>query len=85
MFAVLRRRVEQEHQRHELLAGILSAVTANYSISRPKEPLSPADFMPSLRNKNEEPVGDPSTWDNQAIAEDFLQSFEEYQRRQGFK
>ena len=46
----------------QLLVGLLASVTANFSMCRPKEPLTPADFMP----KKDEPERS-----GQEVAEDF--------------
>lgn len=53
MFAVLRKRREAEHQRQEFLVGILASNIVNFSMAHPKEPVSPADFMPSQIGKRD--------------------------------
>jgi hypothetical protein len=50
-----------------MLVGLLASVTANFSMCRPKEPLSPMDFMP--RKKEHERT-------EQEIAIDFAQRFQ---------
>lgn len=46
-FSLFRKRRDAEHQRQELLFGIVAANIVNFSMARPKEPACPADFMPS--------------------------------------
>lgn len=52
-FAAMRKRRDLEHQRQELLVGILAANVANYSTWKLKEPATPADFMPSRIGREE--------------------------------
>jgi hypothetical protein len=41
------KRRERETLQQEFLLGQLTAIVANFSMCRPKEPFSPRDFMPS--------------------------------------
>jgi len=45
--SALTRRHKHAQDRQQWLVGLLASVTANFSMSRPKEPLTPDDFMPS--------------------------------------
>ncbi len=47
----LSKRHKQAKKRLELLAGVIASTTANYSMSAPKEPCAPSDFMPSRIGK----------------------------------
>jgi hypothetical protein len=47
MLSYLSKRHSQEHERQELLFGILAANIVNFAMVAPKEPTCPADFMPS--------------------------------------
>lgn len=47
-------RIEQQREHAELLAGMITANTVNYSFCRPKEPKKIADFMPSKWVKSTE-------------------------------
>jgi hypothetical protein len=46
-FSLLRKRRDAEHERQELLFGIISQNIVNFSMSRPKDPAKASDFMPS--------------------------------------
>ena len=39
--------IERQREHAELLAGIITAGVVNYSFCHPKQPVKPADFMPS--------------------------------------
>jgi hypothetical protein len=41
----LRKRQIEQYQREELLVGIISATSANFSFCRPEQPISPETFM----------------------------------------
>ena len=43
----LRKRHAMEHERQELLVGIVASNVVNYSMHKIEKPTSPADFMPS--------------------------------------
>jgi hypothetical protein len=45
MVHALRKRQIEQMQREELLVGIISATSANFSFCRPEKPLSPEVFM----------------------------------------
>jgi hypothetical protein len=45
MLHALRLRQIEQMQREELLVGIISATSANFSFCRPENPMSPEDFM----------------------------------------
>ena len=47
-----RHREHAEHQ--QFLVGILASTVANFSMSAPKTPLTPADFMPRPSKKKKE-------------------------------
>lgn len=53
--SALSRRRRQHDDREQILVGILASTTANFSMCHPKEPLTPADFMPR-RGKPEPPM-----------------------------
>jgi hypothetical protein len=46
-------RFQSRQQREELLVGLLASVTANYSVSAPREPLSAVDFVFSGPKRSE--------------------------------
>lgn len=52
-FTALRKRRDAEHQRQELLCGIIAANVANFSLCRLETPAAPADFMPSQAGKRD--------------------------------
>ena len=54
MLHALRKRQIEQFQREELLVGIISATSANFSFCRPDKPLSPESFM--LHPLPKEPV-----------------------------
>ena len=47
--SALIRRHKQANERQQFLAGIIASTTANFSMCRPKEPLSASDFMPTRK------------------------------------
>ena len=49
--SALTRRRKCVKDRENYLVGLLASVTANFSMARPKEPLTPQDFMPSKPQK----------------------------------
>jgi hypothetical protein len=44
--SALMRRLKAGKDREHMLVGIIASTTANFSMCRPKEPLTVADFMP---------------------------------------
>ena len=60
--SALTRRHKHAQERQQWLAGLIASVTANFSMCRPKEALTPQDFMP--RRREPEPT-------NLEIAEKF--------------
>jgi len=66
MLHELRKRQIEQLQREELLVGIISATSANFSFCRPKAPLGPELFM--LHPFPAEPVG-------QITGEDIMSAF----------
>ena len=65
--SALLRRHKQRLDRDNYLAGIVASTTANFSMARPKEPLSADDFM--LGRKP------PKELTDDEIAEDFAAKF----------
>lgn len=53
-FAALRKRRDAEHQRQELLYGIIAANIANYSMWKLEQRAMPSDFMPSRVAKRDD-------------------------------
>lgn len=65
--SALTRRHKHSQDREQLLVGLLASVTANYSMCHPKEPLTPADFMPKKKERERT---------EQEIAIDFAEKFQ---------
>lgn len=61
MLHALRKRQIEQMQREEMLVGIISATSANFSFCRPDKPLSPESFM--LHPLPNEPVKQLSIMD----------------------
>jgi len=66
MLHELRKRQIEQLQREELLVGIISSTSANFSFCKPKEPLAPELFM--LHPFPAEP-------DRQVTGEDIMAAF----------
>ena len=64
-FWALTQRKKEENERAELLMGIQTSVLANHSMSPPKKPYAPHDFMPS---KQKEKVQKPKRFNRQKFA-----------------
>lgn len=50
-FSELMKRHKHEVEYRELLNGILASLSVNFSLGAPKQPTTPADFMPSQWKK----------------------------------
>jgi hypothetical protein len=55
-FSALLHRHRAKLDRDNYLCGIIASVTANFSMARPKEPLSASDFMLGQKVKEETPT-----------------------------
>lgn len=64
--SALTRRHKQASEREHYLVGLLASVTANFSMCRPKEPLTPSDFMPNRKEKERTDL---------EVAQDFADKF----------
>jgi hypothetical protein len=51
---VLTERFNAAQRHHDTLFGIVASVVANFGFRAPRDPATPADFIPGLRTREEE-------------------------------
>lgn len=84
MFDALLKRKERENQERDFLFAQLASVYVNYSMAAPKNPVPPAEFMPSeIRKKLARKRNGPSREEREAVDRQTRAFFEELTKRLG--